>query len=1338
MASVLLSTAGAAAGNALLPSGLTVLGTNITGAAIGNAIGAGIGSLADQHLFGAPSQEFLQEYTVEGPRLSDVQVMSSSEGAPIPRAFGRARLSGQLIWATDFDEDIVETVTESTATASSSGGGKGGGGSGATTTQTQRTTTIEYRYFGNFALGLCEGPITRIGRIWADGKLMDLSQIAWRLHTGTETQGPDPLIEAVEGAGRVPAFRGLAYVVFERLPLAPYGNRLPQLQVEVFRALNDVESLIRAVTIIPGATEFGYSPAPQTRLFPGGVSEPLNTNNALGATDWTVAIDQLQDTCPNLARAGLIVAWFGDDLRAGTCTLRPKVVEAGQATTPATWHVSGLDRQSADPVTTIDGRPAYGGTPSDSSVVEALQDLAARGLAVTFYPFIMMDIPPGNVLADPYTGLIGQPQHPWRGRITVDPAPGQPGSPDRSATAAAQVAAFFGSAQPSDFTVTGTNVTYAGPPEWSYRRQILHYAHLCKAAGGVAAFLIGTELRGLTWVRDDTGYPAVAALQQLAADVRQILGPATTLTYAADWSEYFGHQPADGSGDVTFHLDPLWASPHIDVIGIDNYMPLADWRDGQGHLDALAGVPSTQDLAYLRGNIAGGEGFDWFYASDADRTAQTRTPITDGAAGKPWVFRYKDLVNWWSNPHINRVGGVETGGQTAWVPRSKPIWFTELGCPAVDRGANQPNVFFDPKSAESHLPYFSRGLRDDVIQRQFLLAHHAHWHPSSPDFDEADNPVSPLYGGRMVDPDAIHVWTWDARPWPAFPQATRLWSDGDNWRLGHWLTGRLGAVPLGRLVAALMEAQGFSDYDVSGLSGLVDGYIIDRAMSARAALGPLMRAYFFDAVESEGVIRFIHRGSQPVLTTSTDTLAVETGSAAPPLSLTRAQETDLPAASKLSYIEADTGYRQAAIGVQRQTVKSDRVTGAALPVVLRQEEALRIAETGLQDSWIAREQASFALPPSALALDPGDSITCAHNGRSHILRLMRISDGPFRVAEALAAEPGIFGPLSAPERSAAGPAVASFGPVELLFLDLPMLRDGQVPHAPFIATTAKPWPGGVALYRGTSPDDLTLDTALPAPAVMGEVLTDLPAGPIGRWDRANRLQLRLYGGTLESVSTTALLGGANAAVIGDETTGFEVIQFRKADLIAPDTYELSHLLRGQAGSEPEMHPLRAAGARFVLLGGPLRQPALSEQEQGFPFLWRYGPAPAAISHPAYQAREITLAGRGLRPLSPVHLQARRDAAGDIQLTWIRRTRINGDAWEPLDVPLGEDAERYALSISAGGTVIRQLETTLTAFTYTAADQLADTGAPVTALTVTIAQISRAYGPGTPAEAAFHV
>ena len=127
----------------------------------------------------------------------------------------------------------------------------------------------------------------------------------------------------------------------------------------------------------------------------------------------------------------------------------------------------------------------------------------------------------------------------------------------------------------------------------------VHYAHLCAAAGGVDAFLIGTEMRGLTQIRSAAGtYPAVAAFLALAADVRAILGAGTKISYAADWSEYFGHQPQDGSNDVWFHLDPLWADANVNFVGIDNYMPLSDWRDGDQHLDALA-WPDIHDRAYL-------------------------------------------------------------------------------------------------------------------------------------------------------------------------------------------------------------------------------------------------------------------------------------------------------------------------------------------------------------------------------------------------------------------------------------------------------------------------------------------------------------------------------------------------------------------------------------------------------------------------------------------------------------------------------------------------------------------------------------------------------------------
>ncbi len=70
------------------------------------------------------------------------------------------------------------------------------------------------------------------------------------------------------------------------------------------------------------------------------------------------------------------------------------------------------------------------------------------------------------------------------------------------------------------------------------------------------------------------------------------------------------------------------------------------------------------------GQYCGGEGFDWYYASDADRLAGTRTPITDGAYGEPWVWRFKDLASWWSQPHHNRPGGVRDAGATGWCRRA--------------------------------------------------------------------------------------------------------------------------------------------------------------------------------------------------------------------------------------------------------------------------------------------------------------------------------------------------------------------------------------------------------------------------------------------------------------------------------------------------------------------------------------------------------------------------------------------------------------------------------------------------------------------------------------------
>ncbi len=994
MASILLASAGAAIGGSI---GGAILG--VSAATIGGAIGSFAGSMIDSWIVSslAPGQR------IEGQRLDDLTLTTSTEGAIIPRIYGRMRIGGNIIWATDFTE-TVNTTTQ--------GGGKGGG---------PKVTTTAYLYSASFAVALCEGPISGIGRIWADGKPLDLSNVTWRLYAGDETQQPDPFVETKMGVGNAPAYRGTAYVMFEELPLEQFGNRIPQLSFEVFRPViepDTAEGMIRSVTLIPGTGEFVYATEPVSRGSGGNTaSENVHTTNAV--PDIVAALDQLQAAAPNIESISLVVSWFGTDLRAGNCQIVPGVENTTKATTPKSWAVNGVTRTAAH-VISLDatGRTAFGGTPADFAVVQAIQELKARGLRVTFYPFLLMDIPVGNTLPDPYSdnaATVGQSTYPWRGRITCSPAAGYAGTVDKTAAAATQVSAFMGNAQASDFSVSGETVSWTGGPDWGYRRMILHYAHLCAAAGGVDTFLIGSELRGLTTIRDGaTTYPVVTALKQLVADVANIPGASTAISYAADWSEYFGHQPQDGSGDLFYHLDPLWSDPNVHFIGIDNYLPLSDWRDGFDHADAQAGWGSIRDLDYLRSNIEGGEGFDWFYASDADRIAQIRTPITDGAYNKPWVFRPKDMRAWWGNAHYDRPGGVESVTPTGWISQSKPIRFTELGCPAIDRGTNQPNVFYDPKSAESALPYFSRGWQDEAIQRRYIEAMLGYWG------DPANNPSSSVYTAPMIDMGEAAVWTWDARPYPDFPARDDVWADAPNWRLGHWLNGRLGAVGLGALVRELCRRAGLDDVliDVSALSDTVPGFVISALESPRASISTLARHFGFDAVESGGVIQFVTRGQRANATIKPDDLVVASGDV---MELTRGQETELPQALKWQLVRPDEEYDAATVEARRVTVEAARVTSESFPLAVSLEEADRRCRRALMEAWIGRETLTAKFPPSNLSLDPGDVVSLANDGRLIDYRITRIGDAGARAIEAIRTDatiydlpPGQYRPASLP------------------------------------------------------------------------------------------------------------------------------------------------------------------------------------------------------------------------------------------------------------------------------------------------------------------------------------
>jgi hypothetical protein len=1284
MATLVLGVAGGALGSAFGPAG----------AILGRAAGALAGYTLDQMLFG-------RRRRIEGPRLAELDVQASTEGAAIPRVYGRARLSGEMIWATKFEE--VEETDD--------GGGKGG----------PQVSTTTFTYFANFAIGLCEGPISRVGRIWADGKLLDRAAFTFRIHFGNETQEADSLILAKED-GEAPAYRGTAYVVFERMPLADFGNRIPQLSFEVFRSVGGIEEHVRAVCVIPGSTEFGYDTAVVTRSGGEGVTLAENAHVRRDVSDWTVSIDELQATCPNLEWVTLVVAWFGDDLRAGTCTIRPKVDDAAKVTSGAEWQVSGLTRATAEEVSRVGGRPAYGGSPSDLSVVRAIQDLKERGLGVLLAPFVMMDIAEGNALPNPYGGT-GQPPYPWRGRITCSPAPGEPGSPDKTAAAASQIAAFLGTADAGDFSIGADSVDYSGPAEWSFRRMVLHYAHLAEFAGDVDAFLIGSELVGLSTLRSSASlYPFVSGLKALAADVRGIVGASTKISYAADWSEYFGHQPDDGSGDVHFHLDPLWADSEIDFVGIDLYHPLSDWRDTPGHADEASGR-SPYDRDYLKLNVRGGEGFDWYYASTEDRHEQARTPIADGAHAKPWVFRFKDIESWWANAHYDRPGGVEAASPTDWVARSKPVWLTELGCPAVDKGANQPNVFFDPKSSESFLPYFSSGARDDAQQRAYADAYQRFFDADHPEFD-GSNPVSPVYGGRMVDPAHLHLWAWDARPYPYFPDLADVWSDGANWERGHWLNGRLGQATLAGLIAAVMQDHGFSDFSIEDVHAAVGGYLVGEVLSARATLETLLQMFRVNAADAGDKILFRGLARPQDFALDPDDLVERADE--PLVQRRRAQETELPAELVLRFIDLGKDYRTSAASSRRIAGESRRSTTVDLSAVIEFSQAEQLTDAALRDIWTGRERIDLELPPSASDIEAGDILVLPNGAQGERLLAERIEDGASRLVSLRRVDGR--GPAARPPLREPPEPVVPFGTAAVRIVDIAS-PDGVDMHAPRLAVFANPWPGTLAIYSATEGGGFRLAGTLTARATIGKLLAPLAAGPHGLFDRANQIEVELFGGALASLPDIDVFGGGNAAAVKTIGGAWEVLQFANAELIGARRYRLTRLLRGQCGSELAMAAGAASGADFVLLDRAVARLPVSADKLGLPLRHRFGPARDDHAAPTFVELAITAEGRGLLPFAPAHLTADRSSAGHLTFSWIRRTRFGGTGWEIAEVPLNEGAEAYRLKILDGVDVVRSVDLASPSYFYTAAQQTADFGAVATDFAVQIAQLSAVVGSG---------
>ncbi|MFY9589569.1 baseplate megatron protein TIM-barrel domain-containing protein [Rickettsia endosymbiont of Halotydeus destructor] len=862
------------------------------GGALGKSIGGGIFSTIGRFA-GKTFGDYLdqlnhkpEEYHQYKNIRESFHLSTAHYGEPIPLIFGLARVNGKIIWAKQIKQ--IENTTSSKEYF-------------PYFHQIRTTHSLtEYKYYLSFAISICEGEIAEITRVWANDELINLGKYKFRLYLGSETQTPDPLIENSCGIGKTPAFRSLSYLVFEDLPLEDFNDSIPNFSFEVTRkpnipiAANHVitENLISAINMIPGSGEYVYDTIVQYKTIESSYGSfinraPINSHNYLNIANSIFSLNQLQTTCPNIKWVAPVVSWFADNLNTELCSIKP-AIEFNDSYTKysAEWQVSHYTRKTAKIISKDNNNnPNYGGSINDASLLRYLQELKKRNLKIMFYPMFFMDVP-------------GKP---WRGYVT--------GASD-------SIHQFFNKAD-------------------GYNNFILHYARLVKDYAD--AFIIGSELIGITSIKDSAdNFPGVNELIRLAKLVKEIVGVRVLVTYAADWSEY--HHTNGG----WYNLDPLFASPDIDFVGIDAYFPLTRTLNSQITRDEI--IKGCQS----------GEGYDYYL--DYERQQQSLSA----------AYAWKNLRYWWENHHYNPNGLV-----TTWQPKMKKIWFTEFGFPSIDKAPNQPNVFFDPFCQDGGVPKYSSGATDFTVQRSAIKAFLEYW--------QEEEYIEEMF-----------LWTWDARPYPAWPHGN-IWSDNHLWEKGHWVNGKFGVCSLAAIILELSNKCGIALHkvDISTIDETIEGLVLNKALSTIDIINSLRIFYFFDILaNNHKQIKFIKRGYG-------DSHNLDQGALVKLSDNSYLKQTEIPKENIISkitinFIDRFNNYQNCYCYINNENSSNNPPLAIKIPVILSLADVERVGQLILKNAALESKIIKFVIFSIFHGYKPGDFVILNYFSYRYQIRIVSI------------------------------------------------------------------------------------------------------------------------------------------------------------------------------------------------------------------------------------------------------------------------------------------------------------------------------------------------------------
>lgn len=1272
---------------------MAVLAVGLVGSAIGAtfgyaAVGWAVGVYVGQQLFGPKPPD------MEGPRLNDLTITSSAYGSIIPIGYGTVRLAGNIIWSAGLKETKHKEST----------GGKGGGGGSYTT----------YTYSASFALALSEGKAEDLLRIWADGKLIydktvpqqviDVANAAegpitsvaitsgnksggvnFRFYKGTEYQLPDSLIMSHEGAD-IPAHRGLCYIVFEDLQLADYGNRIPNITCEVaYKAIDytvpDVHDVVRTELANEAFWDFVREISENSWAF---------NIQAMRAMDVKYVGPQTQ-----LAEYPYITT-YGD-------THVVYYMAAIEAVKDTVTNVYGVMLVKIDAATgqvlqtayhKIDSYPGSYGFALRDNRIYLLEYRAANTFAPIEFDTDTLRRVSTTFTEEDNTVLVTLPGSSgnWKASIMTT---------DRGYAVLYHYHSVFGSPLNRQLQYIET---------WSLvgiRTGYAYFDYYEPKEGHTGTPLPGMyneTFPNINWEgASGQSLTSVTRLWDLVLVANLVTTDTTPIDY---FIVFYVVDPMNGRNVVSSRID-ITSVVSDDtaqlIIGSIRYLEYDNSVIVQLYGDAVGGVEH-----YVKIKMQD----DFMYTYDKSGTIEwVKTSADISSDTIDWIF-----------PSINA--------------------FSLYGIPSTYTAVKHPELIYTPSED-------TRVFNFDTAEDSLIG-----W------TDPRGSTISySLYHSKgmnaqfhFVDADYGVIWQWPNPP------------DGGTIDFSNLLFTRLQyrgdpivsppkttLADIVRDICRRVDLDPVDDIYVDELeSALVYGYTISQQSPARAMIEQLTIAYQFDFLERDYKLVGQFKNSTPVAELSYKDFSVldqETGSI---IRETRVQEVELPMRVEVRYRDLDNDYQSnVQISSRSQqpipTMESVQVSSIDIPIVHTATYMKQLAEQLLYSTWINRTTYDGSTSWRWAKLDPADTVLITLvDGTILTARILRSEFAGDLVINlsAVSNDEALYVPSNTMADSGLGVPnqfVPVIAPSILIILDTPLLRDidslSRERHRLYytVAGTRDAWPGAGVLVSYDNAEYNVIDQLQTECSwgIVNNALNDTDTPFMT--DYESRLTVNVLRGadSLESVSREQMLTESrNAAAIIKADGGVEIIQFQNVTENVDGTYTLDTFFRGRRGTDVFVNGHEVYQKIVFLDLETIQNTELALSERNMTKYYKavtYG-----MLLDGADSVEYAHSGRDLMPYAPVHEQA-AISGSDIDITWVRRTRINGFLRDYTDeVPLEEDSEEYELEIydSPGGTLLRTYTgITSPTYTYPNADIITDFGSIPDTLTIKVYQISAQVGRG---------